>query len=486
MNIDTSFIFNRFLISVIGNILKGILTITTTILLARILPIETYGRFSYILYTLISLRLFFDLGIPSAIFTFLSQAKRSNTFRNLIFIWSGLAISLQIFLLILLPLDYINYLWPGEEVQLIIYAVLGVFIRYGVWSLASQVGESNRSTKVVHIINNLCLLFHLILISTLYYLDSLSLSMIFLSMGVIWGVGSIFSIKLYFNKNKESPLTPKPLELKTFMVYWLPLIPWTILSATVEIFDRWILNSSGGLQEQAFFNIAFQLSAVILLVTTSILRIYWKEISELTYQNEFEQLKIFTSRVLVYITYFCLMVSIFFIYWSEPIIALLLGSDYAEATNAFSVLMIYPVLQTYIQILGVLMLAAGLSKRYSIVNIIWVSISLFSSYCIFNFGFLFNIEVITSSTIAMKLVMLAFLQGIFFTIAIRRFLFVNDLIKIILSTVIFVIGAYLANISTANHIFQNNFILDILFGGIFYILFIIIIVTIFSNLNHTY
>ena len=70
MNVNTRLIFNRFITSILGNILKGVLTITTMILLARMLSVETYGRFSYILYTLISLRLFFDLGIPSAIFTF--------------------------------------------------------------------------------------------------------------------------------------------------------------------------------------------------------------------------------------------------------------------------------------------------------------------------------------------------------------------------------------------------------------------------------
>ena len=67
-----------------------------------------------------------------------------------------------------------------------------------------------------------------------------------------------FSIKLYFEKNnKESLISSSPLEFKTFMVYWLPLVPWTILSASVEIFDRWILNSSGGLEEQAFLMLHF-------------------------------------------------------------------------------------------------------------------------------------------------------------------------------------------------------------------------------------
>ena len=127
------------------------------------------------------------------------------------------------------------------------------------------------------------------------------------------------------------------------------------------------------------------------------------------------------------------------------------------------------------------MLATGLSTRYSIVNIIWILISLFSSYYIFIFGYLFNIEIITSSTIAIKLVTLALLQCIFFTIAIRRFLYTNDLIKIILATVIFVFGAYFAKILTANVIFQNNVILEILFGGILYILFIMGLLGIFLN-----
>ena len=182
------------------------------------LSVETYGRFSYILYTLISLRLFFDLGIPSSIFTFLSQAKRSNVFRNLIFIWSGFAISLQILLLVLLPLEYINYIWPGEEVRLIVYAALGIFIRYGVWSLAAQVGESNRSTKAVHIINNLCLLSHLILICILYYLDFITINDISIN-GSNLGIGSIFQLNYILRKIIKISDFFCPLEFKTFMVY---------------------------------------------------------------------------------------------------------------------------------------------------------------------------------------------------------------------------------------------------------------------------
>ena len=49
MNVNTRLIFNRFITSILGNILKGVLTITTMILLARMLSVETYGRFSYIL-----------------------------------------------------------------------------------------------------------------------------------------------------------------------------------------------------------------------------------------------------------------------------------------------------------------------------------------------------------------------------------------------------------------------------------------------------
>ena len=51
--------------------------------------------------------------------------------------------------------------------------------------------------------------------------------------------------------------------------------------AFIYIFtDRWLLQYYSGSVEQAYYSVAAQFAAIALIFTTSILRIFWKEISE--------------------------------------------------------------------------------------------------------------------------------------------------------------------------------------------------------------
>ena len=479
MNLFGQSIMARFFSSILGNIAKGILTLITTIVLVRILSVEDYGRFSYLLYTLIAFRLFFDLGLPSSIFTFLSQARRSKVFRGLIGAWVGFALGAQMIFILLIPLTTVNYLWPNEELYLIAMGVMGVYMRYGLWILASQVGESNRSTFQVQIINNICLLAHLIIIFILYYFDALTLANIFISMAIIWGLGSLVSIRLYFGvKDTDNNIASyghyEPVAASAFLRYWLPLVPFTILAASVELLDRWILTVTGGVVEQAFFSIAFQLSAIILLVTTSISKIYWKEIAELSHSESFELLRLLSSRVMIYITFFSLMTSVFCILWSKPLLSLALGSKYAGAEGAFAILMIYPVLQTYNSILGILMLSSGLTQRYSFINIVWVIFSLFTSYSLFQYGYLINIDVIPSSTLATKLVSLGLLQSFFYTIAARKFISMLEIRKILFALLVLVtLGCFVLFFESLILSHQPDF-LRVLLAGLSYTLLVVV------------
>ena len=479
MNLFGQSILARFFSSILGNIAKGILTLVTALVLARILSVENYGRFSYLLYTLIAFRLFFDLGFTATIFTFLSQAKRSKVFRALIGAWAGLALGGQIIFILLIPLTALNYLWQKEELYVVVMSVIGVYVRFGLWPLAAQVGESNRSTFQVQIINNICLLAHLIIIFILYYFDALTLPNIFISMAIIWGLGSIVSIGLYFDvRNTNDNIAPlqnyEPVTKSAFLRYWLPLVPVTILGASIDLLDRWILTVTGGVIEQAFFSIALQLSAIILLVSTSITKIYWKEIAELSHSESFELVRLLTSRVIIYMTLFSLMASVFCILWSKPLLSLALGSEYSGAEGAFSILMIYPVLQTYNTILGVLILSMGLTQRYSFINTVWLLLGLFTSYSLFQYGHLININVITSSTLATKLVLLALLQSFLFTIATRKFISMFEIKKILFALLVLVtFGCFVLFTESLILSHRPDFV-RVLLAGLFYTLLVVV------------
>ena len=68
--------------------------------------------------------------------------------------------------------------------------------------------------------------------------------------------------------------------LKKYLNYCLPLIPYSWITFAYIFIDRWLLQYYSGSVEQAYYSVAAQFAAIALIFTTSILRIFWKEISE--------------------------------------------------------------------------------------------------------------------------------------------------------------------------------------------------------------
>jgi O-antigen/teichoic acid export membrane protein len=58
------------------------------------------------------------------------------------------------------------------------------------------------------------------------------------------------------------------------------MIPYACLSFAYIFLDRWLLQDFGGNLEQAFYGVGAQFSAVSLIATSAMLRVFWKEMAE--------------------------------------------------------------------------------------------------------------------------------------------------------------------------------------------------------------
>ena len=146
--------------------------------------------------------------------------------------------------------------------------------------------------------------------------------------------------------------------------------------------DRWMLQQWGGAAEQAFYAVASQFASIALLATSSVIRIFWKEIAEAHHRSDrarVEWLYTKASRGLYFIG------AVFaggLLPWTEEIIQLTLGAAYAGGVTTLMIMFLYPVHQSLGQIGGTMFYATGHTRIYTINGAVTLAVSLVIAYII--------------------------------------------------------------------------------------------------------
>lgn len=372
--------------SLIANILRSGVSLVTGVLLARWLGPKDFGRMSFLLVSFSAFRQLLDMGTVTAYFTFLSQRSRSRKFVR--FFWNWTAIQLILSVLIIgcfIPENWVAEIWKGESRGLVLLALIATFMQGSVWLIASQMAEANRQTFLVQRLNTVIVLIHLIAIVCLWLFGKLGIAVIFISTAVEWAIAGWFAAKMYWlnkeNIENDGQVTDTPVTFfREFWVYCLPFVPYVWISFTHDFADRWMLQNWGGSKEQAYYSVAYQFAAISLLATTSILRIFWKEIAEAYHIKDLERVKSLyhkTSRGLYFIG---AMVAGFLLPWTPEIIKLTLGAAYLGGATTMMLMFLYPIHQSNGQICNTMFYATGKSKVQVIQGIVFMISSIVVSY----------------------------------------------------------------------------------------------------------
>jgi len=239
---------------------------------------------AFLLASFMAFKQLFDMATSSAFFTFLSQRPRSKQFVRYFWYWVSSQFVVSLFLVALvLPESTLQIVWNGESKSLIVLALVATFMQQHVWGIASQMAEASRQTVRVQTLNTLVILIHLVVVVSLWWFGELTIPLIFAALIVEWSIAGWLAAKMYQQRqnidSEQVVDTPKSV-FKEFWHYCLPFIPYAWLGFAHDFADRWMLQHWGGSSEQAYYAVAQQFAAVALLATTSILRIFWKEIAE--------------------------------------------------------------------------------------------------------------------------------------------------------------------------------------------------------------
>ncbi len=376
----------RIAASLIANILRSGVSLLTGVLLARWLGPTDFGRMSFLLVSFAAFRQLLDMGTVTAYFTFLSQRSRSRKFVRFFWNWTGIQLLLSVLVIgCIIPENWVAEIWKGESRGLVLLALIATFMQGSVWLIASQMAEANRQTFLVQRLNTVVVFLHLIAIVCLWLFGKLGLPVIFIATAAEWAIAGWYAAKMYWH-NKENnsegdqhPDTPSSF-FREFWIYCLPFIPYVWISFTHDFADRWMLQNWGGAREQAYYSVAYQFAAISLLATTSILRIFWKEIAEAYHIKDLHRVKSLyhkTSRGLYFIG---AMVAGFVLPWTPEIIQLTLGAAYLGGATTMMLMFLYPIHQSNGQICNTMFYATGKSRIQVVQGIIFMISSIAVSY----------------------------------------------------------------------------------------------------------
>lgn len=346
-------VHHRFVFTLGASIVRGGISWTTALLLARWLGPEEYGRMTYLLATFLALRSLLDMGSSSAFFTFLSQSRRSTIFVRRYYYWLALQFTLPLLVIgLVFPQEWLVGIWKGESRSMILLALTASFMQNGIWSTVSNQGESKRQTALVQSISTWVALVHLVATVTLWLVGWLGLYAVFAAIAVEFLLASVYGLRRLtadsdIDARGEDKSAPG---FRKYFSYCLPMAPYVMLGFAAEFADRWMLQTYGGSVEQAYYAVGAQFASISLIATSSVLRIFWKEIAEAHHQGDRARMRGLYENISRLLFFVGALIAGFFMPWVETILKLLLGAAYATGATTLAIMFLYPIHQSLGQI----------------------------------------------------------------------------------------------------------------------------------------
>jgi O-antigen/teichoic acid export membrane protein len=134
--------------------------------------------------------------------------------------------------------------------------------------------------------------------------------------------------------------------------------------AAVSLIDSYLIQRLYGSSEQAYFALSMRWSSIVLIFTSSVLMIYWREIAKRIASGERHRASI------MYLSFdkMLFFLSLTFAFWlsitGKALIPLVAGKVYTEAVPVMAIMAFYPVQQNLGQLNGVAFLASERTVQY--------------------------------------------------------------------------------------------------------------------------
>lgn len=375
---------------------------------------ENYGNFSFLSNFFAQIVTFLDSGTSMAFYTKLSQ--RQNDQGLVKFYWQLVVIIIILLALFVMSIFILNkqeFLWPDQHIK---FVWMGMFWGTMSWvsNILYKIIDAYGVTRQGEIVKILQKAFSLILISCLFLLNIFTLSIFFLYHYLLF-IFLIIGFRIVLKKNGFKVFPSIKLNRQVikgysieFYKYSAPLIFLAFFNLIAGIFGRWFLQKISGSTEQAYFGLSYQIGIICFVFTSAMTPLIIREFSIAFHKKEFVRMKELFLKYIPLLYSFAAFISVFLSINAEKVVFIMGGDKFENAMMPITIMVLYPIHQTYGQLSGSVFLATGKTKLFRNIGIFASLIGITFTYYLLAPAHMFGLN-LGATGLAIKMVIIQFI-----------------------------------------------------------------------------
>lgn len=375
----------RYLIKLASTVTDALIKVLMLLFVPRVLGPAAFGNFNFIRDTLQSMIAFSDLNLGSAHINYSARKKNTALVSSVYYSYTMLiGGGVLVFISVISISGLSHFIFPGQNS---FYIYLGGGLAYLMYLYNAVMGLSDSKgvtygfemrSMVVSV-----LMFCVLLV--LYFTDRLNLTSFFIQRILL----NVFflGIGLYYLRRSIS-FKPQIINLRqnkvkviirNFFSFSHPLIILSAFGVVFAVFDRWFLQIIYGSVTQGFFSLAFYLSSIAGLFLAPMTPLLLQTVAKADESGDIQGIKEAFDKVKI-LYLIGAFISIFFIFHSDKIIALIGGNEYDAARSTVMIMFVYPIQVVYGQFCGGVLIAMRKTAVYRDINLVCSFLGIFLTY----------------------------------------------------------------------------------------------------------
>lgn len=360
----------RYGATVVVSVARTGVAFLTGILVARALGAAEYGKLYFLLGTFLAVRQLLDGGAASAYFTLLARQPGNLRIVAVYLAWIFLQFGVTLVIVAALLPDFaLAQVWLGESRSTVVVACGASFVMLQLWGLLDSLGEARRKTVIVQGATLTQAFVHLALVTVASRRGWLDARAVLWMLMAEYLVMAAFVWRLLRVGGSDSGRGEDRAVIRDFIAYCRPLVLYGWAGFAYDFTDRWMLQHFAGAAQQGFFAVGQQFSAVVLIATTSLLKVFWQEVAAASHEANIARVRALYTSATRGLYFGGAWLSCLVVPYSREILSWTVGDAYMSAWQCLALMFVYPVHQSLGQISGIYFYATGRTRIYSRIGI---------------------------------------------------------------------------------------------------------------------
>ena len=359
----------RYFVKLLKSSSNALISIGMLLFVPRVLGPAALGNFNFIrdsLHNIISLA---DLNLGAAHVNHAARKKNSQIATSVYFTYTLLVGVFALLFLTLITLTDLNqYIFPGQETDYLFLGALLVYLMY-IFTALMGLSDSKGATYGFELFSLIISIVLFGVLVILYLLGALNLTTFFEQQIALYIFSLGFCAWYLYRKINFRPTVVNLASHETreiiheFFSFSNPLITLSVVGIFFGFFDRWFLQIIYGSVAQGFFSLAFSLSAIAGVFLTPMTPLLMQSVAKADEDGDFEGIRNAFDKVKI-LYFISAFLSIFCMFHTSEIIALIGGKDYNSAKITVLIMFIYPMHVVYGQFCGGVLFALRKTHLY--------------------------------------------------------------------------------------------------------------------------